>query len=196
VQRFAPFDKRGKEKGMRRNMPVSLVVFASLTLLAAGVAAAGEMHGGKVEVKLSPAPNVKSSAGGTATFELGKDGNTIHYKLDVGKIENVTMAHVHQVGDQGVPGPVLVWLFPTTGMTPTLREGKVEGTLAEGDITADKLVGPSKGKPMKELLGMLGHGKAGVAVHTKQNPGGELWSFRKEMKEHKEMKEPKGMKGY
>ena len=32
-----------------------------------------------------------------------------------------------------------------------------------------------KGKTPKELFEMLEYGKAGVAVHTEQSPGGELW---------------------
>jgi hypothetical protein len=171
---------------MRRTGRFSLGLFSAVLLLAAGVALAAGKPDGKVTVKLTPVPNVKSSANGTATFEMSKDGNAIHYKLNVGKIENVTMAHVHEVGDNGTPAAVLTWVYPAKGEAPSLREGKTNGTLAEGDITADKLSGPLKGKSVKELYEELKSGKAGVAVHTKQNPGGELWAFHKGMT-HKKM---------
>ncbi|MBP2677554.1 MAG: hypothetical protein H6Q82_619, partial [Deltaproteobacteria bacterium] len=61
------------------------------------------------------------------------------------------------------------------GQTPTPREGAFSGTLAEGNITADQFVGPMKHAPLKDLFKMLKEGRAGVMVHTKQNPDGELW---------------------
>jgi hypothetical protein len=164
---------------MRTTGRISLGAFSAVLLLAASVAWAAGTHGDKVTVKLAPVPNVKTSAGGTATFEMSKDGNAIHYKLTVDKIENATMAHVHEVGDNGAPSAILTWVYPLKGEAPSLRPGKTSGTLAEGDITADNLAGPMKGKPVKELFEALEHGKAGVAVHTKQNPGGELWAFHK-----------------
>ena len=122
---------------------------------------------------------MKTEAKGEATFVLAKDGGTIHYKLHVGKLGNATMAHIHQVGDDGSPSAVLAWLYPTTGESPSLRKGKFTGTLAEGSLTAEKLAGPMKGKTLKDVFEMLEYGKAGVAVHTEQNPGGELWGFVK-----------------
>lgn len=110
---------------------------------------------------------------------MGRDGKTIHYKLNLKKIDNATMAHVHAVGDDGTPAAILAWIYPTMGTAPTLREGGFSGTLAEGDITADKLSGPMKGGTVKDLFEMIENGKAGVAIHTKQNGGGELWGVRK-----------------
>jgi hypothetical protein len=107
------------------------------------------------------------------------------YKLTLKKIDNATMAHVHVVGDNGTPAAILVWIYPTTGMAPSLREGSFSGTLAEGDITADKLLGPMKGGTVKELFEKIEYGTAGVAIHTKQNGGGELWGVHKEEKKGK-----------
>ena len=166
---------------MRKSVFVSLAALSVSAFFIAGIALAGGMHGEKVGIKLTPAPKVKTSAGGTATFELAKDGSAIHYKLDLKGIKNVTMAHVHAVGDDGTPAAVLTWLYPTTGNAPALREGPFDGTIAEGDVTAEKLGGPLKGKTAKDLYGMLESGKAGVAVHTKENPGGELWAVHKGM---------------
>jgi hypothetical protein len=114
----------------------------------------------------------RSTPGFSSTREVG------HY------LENATMGHIHEMADNGTPGAILAWIYPTTGESPSLREGKFSGTLAEGEVTAERLAGPLKEKTTKELVAMLESGKAGVAVHTKQNPGGELWGIRNP-KEHK-----------
>ena len=67
-----------------------------------------------------------------------------------------------------------------TGESPSLRKGNFTGTLAEGSLTAEKLAGPMKGKTPKDVFELLEYGKAGVAVHTEQNSGGELWGVAKQ----------------
>ena len=94
---------------------------------------------------------MKTHAKGEATFVLGKDG-----------------------------GAILVWLYPATGESPSLRKGNFTGMLAEGSLTAEKLAGPMKGKTPKDVFELLEYGKAGVAVHTEQNSGGELWGVAKQ----------------
>jgi hypothetical protein len=168
-------------------MMVSLVALTVAAFVGTGAAWAGGMHDEKVSIKLTAAPKVKTSAGGAATFVLAKDGSSLHYTLNLKGIRDVTMGHIHEVGDDGSPAAVITWLYPATGNAPSLREGSFQGTLAEGEITAEKLGGPLKGKTVKDLFEKLEYGTAGVAVHTKQNPGGELWAVHKE-KGHKEMK--------
>ena len=165
---------------MRTTDLVHAALLAALVTVAAGLplaSATDKMKDDKVSVALSPAPGVTSAASGEATFELR--GDALHYRLQVNKTENATMAHVHLVGDDGTPGAVVVWLFPSTSPGPGMKAGTFSGTLAEGDITADKLAGPMKGGSVKDLFEKLEYGKAGVAVHTKQNPKVELWGFRK-----------------
>ena len=178
---------------MRKNALTVLGVVALLTLVASSAAWANMMHGEQVKVILGTIPSVKTSASGDAVFELSKDGKTIHYKLNLKKIDNATMAHVHAVGDNGTPAEILVWIYPTEGMAPSLREGSYSGTLAEGSITADKLTGPLKGGTVKDLFEKIEYGTAGVAIHTKQNGGGELWGVHKGEKKGKtEKKTPSG----
>jgi hypothetical protein len=170
---------------MRKTLWVPLAALSIAGFVVAGMALADGMHEEKVSIKLSAAPKVKTSAGGTATFVLNKEGTSIHYTLKLSGIQNVTMGHVHEVGDDGTPAAVVAWLYPTTGNAPSLREGAFKGTLAEGDITAEKLGGPLKGKSAKDLFDKIEYGTAGVAIHTKQNPGGELWSIHKEKEKGK-----------
>jgi len=165
---------------MRRTVILSLATIVMASFCAAGISFAAEKGGEKVDIKLGAVPNVKTQANGEATFVLAKDGGTIHYKLKVGKLENATMAHIHQVGDDGSPAAVLAWIYPTTGAAPSLKKGKFDGTLAEGNLTAENLAGPMKGKTPKDVFEMLEYGKAGVAVHTEQNSKGELWGVAKQ----------------
>ncbi|MGA6994502.1 MAG: CHRD domain-containing protein [Candidatus Deferrimicrobiaceae bacterium] len=181
---------------MRKTFMIPMLALVAVAFVAPGAAAAGERKEGKTHVRLSAFPNVMTAGVGKATFELSKDHSSLHYKLHVDKISDVTMAHIHAVGEGGAPGPILVWLYPASGNAPSLKAGKVSGMLAEGEITADKLGGPMKGKSVKEIYEAIDHGKAGVAVHTNANPRGELWgTYREhgqEKMEHK-MMEPKKM---
>lgn len=172
---------------MRKSVFISLAALSVAAFFAAGIALAGVKHGERISIKLTPVPKVKTSATGTATFELAKNGTALDYRVNLKGIRDVTMGHIHAVGDDGTPAEIIAWLYPTTGEAPALREGIFKGTLAKGEITADKLGGPLKGKTVKDLYEMLEKGKAGVAIHTKESPGGELWAFHKETG-HKKMK--------
>ena len=160
---------------MRKNWLFHVLVIAVAILFTQGIAWAAEGQEGMVVVKLSGFAKAVTQGKGTATFEKGKDGNSVHYKVDVDNVNDVTAAHVHMVGDKGYPRDILVGLYPVKGQASSPREGNFTGTLAEGDITADQFVGPMKHQPLKDLLKMLKEGRAGVMVHTKQNPDGELW---------------------
>ncbi|MGW8284718.1 MAG: CHRD domain-containing protein [Candidatus Deferrimicrobiaceae bacterium] len=181
---------------MRKTFVIPLLALVAVAFVSTGTAGADMKKEGKTYIRLSAFPKVKTAGEGKATFDLSKDGSSIHYKLDVEKISDVTMAHIHAVGEDGTPGAILVWLYPVGGNAPSLKAGKVSGTLAEGEITADKIGGPMKGKSVKELFEAIGHGKAGVAVHTKANPRGELWGthgkYGREKGEHRKTK-PKTM---
>jgi hypothetical protein len=188
---------------MRKTVFVPLMVFALSVFVVTGMSLAKmheKMDDSKLHVKLSGIPDVKTDAKGEATFSVAKDGSSLHYKLHLENIENVTMSHIHATGADGKRGPVIVWLYPSTGGGPSLKEGKFSGVLAEGDITPDKFAGDWKGKSVNDLFAGIGHGKAGVAVHTKQNPGTELWGvYEHPGKGHMEkepMEKEHGKKGY
>jgi hypothetical protein len=111
---------------------------------------------------------VKTAARGEAAFELGKAGTELKYKLTVSDAENVAAAHVHQ-GAKGKNGPPLA-VIDIKGK----REGKFSGTLAEGVITDKELLGPMKGKSVKDLVKEIEAGNAYVNVHTAKYPDGEI----------------------
>lgn len=117
-------------------------------------------------------PAVETNAQGQAIFKLSRDGETLHYKLIVANIENVMMAHIHNA-PAGVNGGVVVWLYPDAP-PPQPIEGRSNGVLATGTITADNLVGSLEGQSLDDLLELIRSGDTYVNVHTTQNPGGEV----------------------
>ncbi len=182
---------------MKRTLYTTFMLVAMVAFVASVAGAAGVMtHGKSVEkVRLSALPGTKVKDTGEADFTLNKDGAAIHYVLRGRNVKDATMGHIHEVGPNGAPGAIIAWLYPTTGEAPSLKAGKTTGVLAEGTIDAAKLEGPMKGKTVKELYEMIEQGKAGIAVHTKKNPGGELWGFVKG-EQHAMNKHHSGKSGY
>jgi hypothetical protein len=158
-------------KARRLSSFIGLALVLTLMLLATP-AAAGPRNfrahlNGAQEV-----PPADTRAQGQAIFRLSKDGESLHYKLIVANIENVTMAHIH-LAPAGVNGPVVAWLYPA-GPPPQLIEGRFNGVLAEGVITAADLVGPLAGADLGDLVDEIVAGNTYVNVHTSQFPGGEV----------------------
>ncbi len=117
-------------------------------------------------------PPVKTKATGEATFELSKDGKSLHYKLSVANLSDITMAHIH-LGPPGKNGPVAVWLYPSHPY-PQLKIGKFSGVLAEGTITVENLAGPLSRKSLAALIKDMKSGRAYVNVHTSGHPEGAI----------------------
>ena len=124
---------------------------------------------GDEEVPVRP-----TDAQGQANFKLSDDGLSIDYKLNVANIENVTQSHIH-LAPKGVSGGIVVWLYPSAPpFAPTLIAGRSDGTLAEGVITAGRLINALAGHPLSDLLNAIKAGNAYVNVHTSQFPPGDI----------------------
>jgi hypothetical protein len=54
------------------------------------------------------------------------------------------------------------------------KQGRFDGMLADGKITAVNLTGALQGQPLSVLIDKIKAGEAYVNVHTAQNPGGEI----------------------
>jgi hypothetical protein len=117
-------------------------------------------------------PPVQTRAQGQAIFRVAADGMSIHYRLNVANIENVTQAHIH-LGAAGTNGPVVVWLYPREA-PPVLIPGRFQGVLAAGVITAADLVGLLAGQTIGDLVDEMASGNTYVNVHTLQFPPGEV----------------------
>ncbi|HEX9582205.1 MAG TPA: CHRD domain-containing protein [Gemmatimonadales bacterium] len=150
--------------------------------------AAASANGGNFGTPLSGAEEVPAratSARGSATFQLNAEGDALTYQLVVANIENVFQAHIH-LGSFGANGGIVVWLYPSTEpVAGPLGQGRIDGVIAEGTITAANLVGALLNQPFSALLDALRSGNAYVNAHTNDGvaptntgpgdfPGGEV----------------------
>jgi CHRD domain len=124
-------------------------------------------------------PPRDTQARGVATFKLRADGTALRFKLNVANIDNVVAAHIH-CGAVGVNGPVGVTLFMGAP-----AGGRVNGTLAEGPITAPDPGNGCGWADLAAVLAAMGSGNTYVNVHTNDGipqvdtgpgdfPGGEI----------------------
>jgi hypothetical protein len=151
-----------------KSVSLCLLVLASITAVASAQGRNFRAHltGGE-EV-----PPAETRAQGQAVFQLSNDGLGLRYKLVVANIANVTMAHIH-LAPPGVNGPVVLWLYPSAP-PPVLIEGRFNGVLAEGTVTAANLIGLLAGQDLSALIQEIEDGNAYVNVHTSQYPSGEV----------------------
>jgi hypothetical protein len=124
-------------------------------------------------------PPRDTQAVGVATFKLRDDGTVLAFKVNVANLDNPFMAHIH-CGAVGVNGPVGVTLFMGAP-----AGGRVNGTLAEGTITAPDPGNLCGWADLAAVLAAMGSGATYVNVHTNDGvpptdtgpgdfPGGEI----------------------
>jgi hypothetical protein len=153
---------------------IAVLLFCILVLLTIAILSVGA-GSATFTVNLSgrdEVPTNDSRAHGQASFQLSDDGTTLHFRLIVGNIQNVTMAHIH-LAPAGELGDPVVWLYPAAP-PPQLIEGRSSGILVEGSITAANLVGPLAGGTMADLVAQIEAGNTYVNVHTSAIPSGEI----------------------
>ncbi len=119
---------------------------------------------GKNEV---PARDTK--AVGEAIVTISKDGSSVHYKVIVANIENVVASHFH-MAPANANGGVVKGIFQNPNPQPS---GRMNGILAEGDITAADLTGALAGN-LAGFIEAIRSGNIYVNVHTTAYPGGEI----------------------
>jgi hypothetical protein len=124
-------------------------------------------------------PPRDTQAQGVAKFKLSDDGTALKFKVNVANIENVFAAHIH-CGAVGVNGPVGVTLFAGAP-----GGGRVNGTLAQGTITAPDAGNGCGWTNLAQVLAAINSGNTYVNVHTNDGvppantgpgdfPGGEI----------------------
>jgi CHRD domain len=124
-------------------------------------------------------PARDTQARGVATFKLRQDGTALAFKVNVANLDNPFAAHIH-CGAVGVNGPVGVTLFMGAP-----AGGRVNGTLAEGTITAPDPGNGCGWTDLAAVLAAIGSGATYVNVHTNDGvppintgpgdfPGGEI----------------------
>jgi hypothetical protein len=164
---------------MRRTIVLVGMLALALGLLSLAPAA---MAGDNFVATLSGGQEVPArdtQARGVATFKLREDGAALAFKLNVANIDNPFMAHIH-CGAVGVNGPIGVTLFMGAPAA-----GRVNGTLAEGTITAPDPGNACGWTDLAAVLAAMGSGATYVNVHTNDGvdppntgpgdfPGGEI----------------------
>jgi CHRD domain len=124
-------------------------------------------------------PARDTQAVGVAKFKLREDGAALAFKVNVANIDNVVAAHIH-CGAVGVNGPIGVTLFMGSP-----AGGRVNGTLAEGTITAPDVANGCSWADLAAVLAAMDSGATYVNVHTNDGvappntgpgdfPGGEI----------------------
>jgi hypothetical protein len=165
---------------MKKFYVTLMVVLAVLAM--AGVASATPPDSKNFVSPLSgdeEVPPRDTNARGNAVYHLGGDGTELHYRLIVANIENVAAAHIH-CGDRGVSGPVGVTLF-----TGSPGGGRVDGTLAQGTVTAPDPGNACGWTSLAEVVDAMRSGNTYTNVHTNDGvaptntgpgdfPGGEV----------------------
>jgi hypothetical protein len=166
---------------MPRRLPVAVIATVmTLTIATAPVVASSPMTFVTTLSGAEEVPPTSTPARGTAVFRLSADGTELSYRLVVANIHNVVAAHIH-LGPAGTNGPVVAFLYGPAAP----GEGRTDGVLATGTITAASLIGPLAGEPLSTLVEAMIAGDAYVNVHTNDGvaptntgpgdfPGGEI----------------------
>ena len=139
---------------------VSAITFSNHIVLAQTQKQFNAKLSGQQEV-----PPVQTTSSGMAWFKPMQD--KVWFKLNVTDMQGVTQAHIH-TGKQGENGPVVVTLYKSATPQP------INGKLSYGNITANLLEGPMKGKQISDLATALSNGGTYVNVHTEKYPNGEI----------------------
>lgn len=113
-------------------------------------------------------PPVITNAAGSIDFTLDQEAGEMSYYIDVGGLEGILQAHIHQ-GRENENGDIVVWLFNATESTD-----EIQGEPVSGFFTAEDFVGPLQGKNMSDLVDAIESRQAYVNIHTEANPLGEL----------------------
>lgn len=150
---------------------LKIVGVAGTALAGAGVATAKPRMQRNFRAHLSGdevVPPVDTNAQGQALFQLSRGGTELHFKLTVANIDDVIGAHIHKA-PTGRNGGIVAFLFGKPFTDPVT----VNGTLAEGMITASDVIGSIAGD-FGALLSAMRNGNAYVQVHTEAHIPGEI----------------------
>lgn len=106
-----------------------------------------------------------STTKGSAWFELL--GNKVRYQVNVSGLDNVDMVHIHR-GKRGENGD------PIAMIQIEKVVGRINGTLAKGNITSSDLMGSLAGKNVSDLVDEMQSGDTYVNIHTEANHYGKI----------------------
>jgi hypothetical protein len=111
-----------------------------------------------------------TGASGIATVDI--EAASVHYRLDVDGLCDPTGACLRFDGESE-NGSVFVRLTPDADRSFEHLEGRVDGTLAAGELTSYELAGLGKGPAEAVAAERLERG-ASISVETASKPDGEI----------------------
>jgi CHRD domain-containing protein len=136
----------------------------------------GQLSGGQfdlaAEIELDGAQEVSSvvtDAFGEFKLKSKSGGERLTYQLEVGRIHDVTAAHLHH-GAIGVNGPILAGLF--SGLTSV--PGENDKAIASGTLTDADLTGADGVDSVNKLVAEILRGNVYANVHTTAHLPGEI----------------------
>ena len=110
-------------------------------------------------------PVVRTAATATLTLTYDDETEELSYVLEVThSITNPSVATIYE-GTPGASGTAVYTLFAG----PT-KSGTFQGTLAEGVIFGEDLVGPLRGGTVADLIALVKDGKAYVSIGNTSHP--------------------------
>jgi hypothetical protein len=104
---------------------------------------------------------------------LGVHAQVQNFRTHLSGAEEVPPNASAAQGQATLNGPVVAWLYPSAPPAQLL-DGRSDGVLSAGVITAGNLVGPLAGQPLQALIDLMASGDTYVNVHTSQFPPGEV----------------------
>lgn len=162
------------------NLNVKLIIFSFCLLFivsdSAGTANNSLFSGTLSCSRIGPRHPDNTAASGKIFFQLDESGQELTYNLEVEKINNAYMAHVHiwptskqspTKEDREKQGPIAAWLYPVGDHKAPDRciDGEFTGIIANEVITPEDLQNDIS---FAELVEAMRNGNAYADVHTKK----------------------------
>jgi len=113
-------------------------------------------------------PPIDTSAKGTGKFHMNDNG-TLSYEIAVTNINGVIGAHITL--KNGTELADLINPYASANHQPVYPTGQLSGTLSNGVLTSDKLLGPLIGKGISDLVNLMKSKSTYVIVRTQHQHG-------------------------
>jgi hypothetical protein len=110
---------------------------------------------------------------GQAIFQFSKDGEGLHYRINVANVENVIGLHLHNA-TAGQNGPIGLGFIGDAASPFVADPITVTGTIVEGTATAVDLTATLAGMTLQDLANEMANGMIYVNLHTVQFRPGEI----------------------
>jgi hypothetical protein len=152
------------------------VIISTATVMASGP---GSSRWSARLVGYEEVPAISTSARGSFSATIAKDGMSFDYELTYGGLTGgVTQSHIH-FGQKSVNGGISVFFCSNLGNGPVGTQACPAGSATvTGHVTAANVIGPAgqgiAAGEWNELIGAIRAGVTYVNVHSATYPGGEI----------------------